>query len=253
MNNNNGYNFSQSLQNGFDKLLGLIPQILGVLLLILVGWIFARIAKRLTIMILRRVRFERAITLSPAGNYVTRVIEHPTAFVGKLVYWIVFLLFISFAISALNVPALTLIISGIYKYIPNVIAAVIIFLVASGITVGAEAFVAKVLGSGALGKLIGAVVPAIIMPIAIFMILNQLHIAEDIVNITYAALMGSLGLGLALAFGLGGRDVAADILQQAYEKSQEKAPQLASEARDAKSQVQSTVRRGRQNMSEQAG
>lgn len=252
MHSDNGYHFTESLQSGLDKLLGFIPAIIGVLLLLIVGWILARIAKRLTKMVLRKLRFERAITLSPAGNYVTRVIEHPTEFVSKLVYWVIFLSFILFAVSSLGVPALTLIVNGIYRYIPNVIAAIIIFLAASAITAGAEAFVAKVLRPGALAKLIAAIVPAIIMPIAIFMILDQLHIAQNIVDITYTALVGSVALGLALAFGLGGRDVAARILEQAYDNAQNQTAQLGQEVRqaraDTRAQVNRAKRAGQENL-----
>lgn len=231
---NNDFNIRESLENGLDKLFGLLPEIIGFILLILLGWVLAKIAKRAVVMLLRKIRFERSITLSPAGNYVTRVIEHPTAFVGKIAYWIVFLAFVSFALSALGVPAITQIVNGIYAYIPNVIAAVIIFLVASAITAGAEAFVFRVLAPGAMAKLLGAIIPAIIMPIAIFMILNQLHIAEDIVNITYTALVGSVALGLALAFGLGGRDVAGRILEQAYNNAQDNSDQIKAEVTEAK-------------------
>src|SRR5689334_14746955 len=113
--NDDGLQFTDSLQNGIDRLFGLLPQIIGVFLLILIGWFFASLAKRLTRALLRKLRFERSITLSPAGNYITRVIEHPTNFVAKFVYWIVFLAFLSFAISSLNVPALNLMIYGVYK------------------------------------------------------------------------------------------------------------------------------------------
>jgi hypothetical protein len=64
------------------------------------------------------------------------------------------------------------------------------------------------------------------MVIAVFMILNQLRIAPEIVSITYAALLGSVALGSALAFGLGGRDVAARMLEDAYRKGQEQRGQV---------------------------
>jgi small-conductance mechanosensitive channel len=246
-----GYHFTQSLQNALDKLVGLLPQILGFLLLIIIGWILASVAKKIVRTLLRRLRFDRAITLSPAGNYVTRVIEHPTDFAAKLVYYVIFLGFLLFAVSGLGVPALTLIVNGIYAYVPNVIAAILIFLVASAATAGAEAFVAKVLGRGALGKLIGAVVPAIIMPIAIFMVLDQLKIARNIVDITYTALVGAIALGLALAFGLGGRDVAAEILGQAYDNAQEKSGQIASEYQQAKATTRTRAQQARRQVSEQ--
>ena len=241
-----GLHFTQSLQNSLNKLLDLIPAIIGFILLILIGWILAKIFKNLTRRLLRRLRFERAITLSPAGDYVTRVIEHPTEFVAKFVYWIILAGFILFAVSNLGVPALTLIVDGIYRYIPNVIAAIIIFLVASAATAGAEVFVRKILGSGTLAIIIAAVTPAIIMPIAIFMILDQLHIAKNIVDITYAALVGSISLGLALAFGLGGRDVASRILEQAYDGAQERSDQIQQEYQQAKRSTKRQTRNLRQ-------
>lgn len=59
------------------------------------------------------------------------------------------------------------------------------------------------------------------MGLAVFMVLNQLRIATEIVTITYAALMGAIALGVALAFGLGGRDVASRMLEDAYRRGQE--------------------------------
>jgi hypothetical protein len=246
-----GYQFTESLQNGLDKLLGLIPAIIGFVLLIIIGWIFAKIARGVVRRLLRKLRFDRAITLSPGGKYVERIIEHPTDFLAKLAYWIVFLGFVLFAVSSLGVPALTLVVNGIYRYIPNVIAAILIFLVASALTAGAETFVAKVLGTGALAKLLGAIVPAIIMPIAIFMILDQLHIARNIVDITYTALVGAMALGLALAFGLGGREVAARILEQAYDSAQQNAGQIQSEYQDAKATTRNQARNAHRQIDEQ--
>ena len=246
------FNITRSLQNGFDRLFSLLPEIIGVLMLLVVGWFFASLARKLTRSLLRKIRFERSITLSPAGNYVTRLVEHPTEFVSKLVYWVIFLAFISFAISSLNVPALNLMITGVYRYIPNVIAAIMIFLVASAVTVAAVAFTQRVLRGSPMAKVVGAIIPAITMSIAIFMILNQLKIAEDIVNITYTALMGSVGLGLALAFGLGGKDVAAKILEQAYDSARDKAGMVKSETRRAAINTRQEAQRVRDNLQDKA-
>ena len=237
--------FSESLHNGLNKLGDFIPAVIGFVLLIVIGWILAKIAKGITRKLLESLNFERAITESPAGTYVKKAIDQPADFVAKFVYWIILIGFLLFAVSTLGVPALTLIVNGVYRYIPNVIAAIIIFLAASAVTAGAETFVYKVLGRGALAKLVGAIVPAIILPIAIFMILDQLHIARNIVDITFTALVGSVGLGLALAFGLGGRDVASRILEQAYENSQAKSGQLQREYRQAKTTARGQAQNAR--------
>jgi hypothetical protein len=76
------------------------------------------------------------------------------------------------------------------------------------------------------------------MGIAIFMILNQLKIAPEIVQITYTALIGALALGLALAFGLGGREVAAEMLRGAYQKGQQQKGQLKADIQKGKERAE---------------
>ena len=80
---------------------------------------------------------------------------------------------------------------------------------------------ASILGDTPTGKLVATALPVLSMAIAVFMILNQLKIATDIVVITYAALMGAVALGMALAFGLGGSDVASRMLEDAYRSGHE--------------------------------
>ena len=211
-----------SVENALNSFIDYIPQLVGALLILLLGHIIARILQGLVSGALDKIRFERALAISPAGRYVARYIESPGSFIGRIVYWVIFLLFVSAAVGTLNIPALNVLVAGFYSYIPKIYAAALIFLVASAITAGAEKFIKRVLGEGPTAGLIATILPAITMSIAVFMILNQLQIAKDIVNITYTAIMGSLALGLALAFGLGGRDVAGRILTQAYDSAQNK-------------------------------
>jgi hypothetical protein len=82
------------------------------------------------------------------------------------------------------------------------------------------------MGDTPTGKVVGSVVPVLVMAIATFMILNQLQIATEIVTITYAALIGGVFLAMALAFGLGGREVAGKMLSDAYDKGQEQRGQV---------------------------
>ena len=101
------------------------------------------------------------------------------------------------------------------------LAAVLIFLVAGAVSAAVAALATRTMGDTALGKIVTTAAPILVMAIATFMILDQLQIAENIVTITYAALIGAVALGSALAFGLGGRDVAARMLEGAYQKGQE--------------------------------
>jgi hypothetical protein len=130
----------------------------------------------------------------------------------------------------------------VLAYLPNIIVAVIIFVVAGVVAAAVAGLVAKTMGDTPTGKVVASVVPALVMGIAIFMILNQLRIAPEIVQITYTALIGALALALALAFGLGGREVAAEMLRGAYQKGQEQ-----------KGQVKADMQKGKERAQEQAG
>ena len=240
MNNND---FGRSFQDGLEGLFEYLPQLIGALLLLVVGYFVAMFLKSVVRKGLQRMRFDRALHTSPAGNVISRIVESPSRFVGRVVYWLVFLGFISLAISALNLPALNNLIGAIYSYLPHVIAAIIIFLVASTISGVAVAFVQRVMGRTALAKLLSAVIPSLTMSIAVFMILNELMIAEEIVLITYMALIGSVALGLALAFGLGGRDVAARLLEQAYDAGRQNADVAKRDISRAKTNTKNEAKR----------
>lgn len=240
MNNND---FGRSFQDGLEGLFEYLPQLIGALLLLVVGYFVAMFLKSVVRKGLQRMRFDRALHTSPAGNVISRIVESPSRFVGRVVYWLVFLGFISLAISALNLPALNNLIGAIYSYLPHVIAAIIIFLVASTISGVAVAFVQRVMGRTALAKLLSAVIPSLTMSIAVFMILNELMIAEEIVLITYTALIGAVALGLALAFGLGGREVAARLLEQAYDAGRQNADVAKRDISRAKANTKNEAKR----------
>jgi hypothetical protein len=99
---------------------------------------------------------------------------------------------------------------------------------------------------------VATVAPILIMAIASFMILDQLQIAPQIVTITYAALMGGLALALALAFGLGGRDVAGRMLEGAYEKGQQSKEQVKQDVQQGKEQLKSEAQQLLENRRDDA-
>jgi hypothetical protein len=84
-----------------------------------------------------------------------------------------------------------------------------------------------------------------VMVIAMFMILQQLKIAEQIVQIAFAATMGALALGLALAFGLGGRPVAQQMLEDAYRKGREQKGQVKADVEAGRARAERTAQHAR--------
>jgi hypothetical protein len=88
--------------------------------------------------------------------------------------------------------------------------------------------------------------PTLVMAIAVFMILNQLGIAQTIVNATYIALIGAVALGSALAFGLGGRDAAKDLIDSGYRKAQDQSDQVRADLQTGQARGQADARHAAQ-------
>jgi small-conductance mechanosensitive channel len=209
-----------SLQNGLDAFVGFLPNLIGFLAILIIGFIIARIVKGIVAKGLEKLGVDKALHSGQMGQYVEKVSPgaSPSRLVGSIAFWFIFVFVLSAAIGALKIPAVTTFMNQVLAYLPNVIAAVIIFALAGAIAAAVAGLVQKTMGDTSTGKLVSTAVPVLVMAIATFMILNQLHIAPAIVTITYGALLGAAALGIALAFGLGGRDVAGRMLEEAYQR-----------------------------------
>jgi hypothetical protein len=221
-------NIGDSVQTGLDSFFGFLPKLLGFLVVLVIGWIIAKVVKSVVTKLLEKVGIDRAMHSGSTGSYVNRVAPdlRPSSLIGSLAFWFLFLGALAIAVSQLGIAALDNFIAAIGAYIPNIIAAVLIFVIAGVVAAAIGGLVARTMGDTPTGKVVGSVVPVLVMAIATFMILNQLKIAEEIVTITYAALIGGVFLAMALAFGLGGREVAGRMLSDAYDKGQEQRGQV---------------------------
>lgn len=222
-----------SFQKGLNGFFGYLPNILGFFAILLVGYIIARVVKAIIIAVLHKIKVDQHFERSSAGVIVDKVSPggKVSRLIGALAFWLIFLYAVTAAVGALDIPSVTAFMNSVMAYLPNVIVAVLIFVVAavlSGTVVGA---VKRTMGGTPTGKIAETVIPGLVMAIAVFMILTQLQIAPAIVTITYGALIGMLALTGALAFGLGGRDVAGQIWSNTYQKGQQASEQAREDLR----------------------
>ncbi len=235
-----------SVERAFDSFFVWLPLLIGALVILVIGYFVAKIVGGLIGKALQRAGFDRTLQKGQAGTFVSKVTSSPSKLLGRIVFWLIFFGAISLAVSTLGIEALENLVAAIYAYLPNVIAAVLIFLVA-GLVAGAVAgLVKKMMGDTPTGKVIATVVPILVMAIAGFIILDQLQIAPAIVTITYAAIIGAVALGSALAFGLGGREVAGRMLEGAYEKGQEQKEQVKQDLQTGKERAKQEAERLKQ-------
>ena len=225
---------TESVQRGLNDFFAFVPELIGALVILVIGYFVAKAVGRLVTRALQRSGLDRTLGSGQTGGWVSKVTSSPSRLIGTIAYWALFLGALSLAVSVLGVNALTDLVAAVYGYLPHVIAAVLIFLVAGAVSAGVSALATRTMGDTGTGRVVATAAPILIMSIATFMILTELGIAEQIVMITYAGLIGAIALGSALAFGLGGREVAARMLGDAYQRGQQSREQVKQDLQQGK-------------------
>jgi hypothetical protein len=242
---------SGSVDRAFTVFFAWVPALVGAIVVLLIGYLVARIVGKLVYKATHRAGLDSTLHSGPGGTVVGKITRSPSRLLGTIAFWAIFLSAISLAASVLHIKALTGFVGAVWAFLPNVIAALLIFIVAGLIATAVSTLALRVMGDTGLGRVVATGVPILVMTIATFMILDQLKIAHNIVVITYAALLGAIALGSALAFGLGGRAVAERMLEGAYLNAQQNKGQwkrdLDQGMSRAKDEVSSSTERVRSN------
>ncbi len=213
---------SQALVNFGVGFLNFIPLLLVAIVVFVVGWfvsvgvgkLVGEILKKLGInRIFERERWKKAMEKAD-------IKVDFCGFVGSIVKWILILVFLLIAVEILGLPQFADFLKAILAYLPNVVVAALIF-IAAAILIDIIEKVVRASVEGAkigYGHIISAIVRWAIWIFAILAILYQLRIAEEFMKTLFTGLVAMLVLALGLSFGLGGKEVAAEILQNIKKK-----------------------------------
>jgi hypothetical protein len=195
-----------------------LPGVLAAALIVAAGWVIAWILSKIIRMLLKAARFDRRCSDAGLTQVLARadIQSSPLRLAGRLVFWLVFLTFFMSGVSALHLEFFQALINGFFLYLPRIFAAVLILL--AGFLIGnflsRAALLAAVNARVPSPRTLGTVVRYLITILAFAMALEQLQIASAIVNTAFAIAFGAVMLGLAIAFGFGGRGVARRILEE---------------------------------------
>lgn len=210
----------QRLEEGIYQIVLFLPQLAAALGILLAGYAIAKMVEHATDATLHRIGFDRWMREGGVGDALERVgtTLDPSTVLAKLVFWIVMLLVILVAANAIGLAVVSALFAELLAYIPNVIAAVIILVL--GLVLGEFIKDLVLASAGAVHGVptLARAAKGMVIVLAILMALEQLNIAEDIVLVAFVAVVGAAALAAGIAFGLGGRDIAAEIAREWYER-----------------------------------
>lgn len=218
-------NLWDTLKRFFDNAMQFLPTLLAALVIIAIGWLLAWALRSIVRRVLVAARFDRFSANAGMTQLLTRadITTAPSELASRFVFWLVMLVFLLSGVSALGMEVFNQLIGEFFLYLPKLFAALLILLI--GFLVGnflsRAVLLAAVNANFASPHVVSGVVRYLIAILAFAMALDQLQIARGIVTAAFAIAFGAVMLGLAIAFGLGGRDVARQMLEKRFLQKQE--------------------------------
>jgi hypothetical protein len=223
-----------SVASALALFLAAIPRVIGFVLILLIGWFVAGLLAAAVARVLRTVRFNDMAQRAGLVDFVRNTGIHTDAsgLLADVVKWFVRLMVLVVAFDALGLPAVSQVLQQLLLWIPNLVVAMVV-LVVGGLLANALAGVVR--GATAEARMgnpdfLATVARFAVWGFAIVVAVNQIGVAATLVNTLFMGLVGALALALGLAFGLGGRDTAGQIVRTWYETGQRSAPRLVQAA-----------------------
>jgi hypothetical protein len=204
------------------RIMDYLPVLLGALIILIVGWMVAKAIRRLVDWLLKTIRFDTLANKAGISEILKKGNLEISAgeVVSNIVYWLIIIMVLVMTVDALGLPKASDILASLFAYVPKVIAALLVLIVAMFLANFVSGIVRTAAGNANLPKpeILAGISRWAIIIFAVTISLEQLGIAPLLVTATFNIILGGIVLALALAFGLGGKDAAARYLEELRQK-----------------------------------
>ncbi len=225
----------QSLSNALDSVLEFLPKLIGFLLILIIGYIIAKIIAKIITKVLQKVGFDKAVEKGGVKKALDKSQYDASDILAKIVFYAVMLFVLSTAFGVFGDNPISDYLAAIIGYLPKVFVAILIVVIASAIAAGAKSLIQNSLGGLSYGAVLANVVSVLILALGVIAALNQLQIAENVVNgLLYAGLAALVGV-IVVAVGGGGIKPMTSRWEQTLAKYDEEKPRMAEQVRNAPS------------------
>jgi len=208
---------TQAFQQMAREVVHYLPRLIVMLIIVLIGWVIAYLLKVLVRSLLRLTKFSRLSENAGATQLLHQAaLPSSTELLSRFVFWVAWIGFVLLGVSVLGIAGLQEYISRFFLFLPRLFVALVILffgLVAASFFSRA-ALLAAVNSNFRSSKMLSIAVRIVIIIFALSMVFEVLGVAEETMLIAFATILGATMLGLAIAFGLGGQDLARKFLER---------------------------------------
>lgn len=213
-----GETLRASLAGALNALLLAIPRLIGFALVLVIGWVVSSLLARGVTALLHAIRFNDLARRSGFAEFVQRmgVRQDASSVLAGVVKWFIRLIALVVAFDLLGLPAVSVVLQQLLLWLPNLVVALVVVVIGG---LAAKALSRLVRGTAADAGLsnpdvLAAVTRVAVWSFTLLVAVSQLGIATDVIDTLVVGVVGALALATGLAFGLGGRDKAAGILDR---------------------------------------
>lgn len=207
---------TEPVQGFLERVIEFLPNLLSAVLILILGLIIAQAVRFILGKVFRMLNIDEIAGRSG----VTKLMERGgikglfSSILSRFVDWIIVFGFVVIALSSLNVPAIEGLIEKFFLYLPNVFVALIILVFGTMLSnfLGQAALIASVNAGLRMAGLVGKAAKFTVFLFTLSIALEQLGIGKETVVIAFAIVFGGVVLALAIAFGLGGKEIATEYL-----------------------------------------
>lgn len=202
-----------------------IPILVGVILILVIGWIIAKLLQQLITRALKAVQLDNISEKAGLADILARgdVRYTLSELIGVIVYWLAMLIVLVTAINAIGLTVAAELLDKIVLYVPNVVAGIFILVIGMFLATFVAGLVRTTAANAGIGqsKGLAQITQVTIIIFAIIVALDQ-FIRTDVLKSSLNIILAAIGLGLALAFGLGCKEIAGRFVSDLIDKARGK-------------------------------
>ena len=216
----------ESVREMLTKVGGAIPRIIGVLIILIAGWLLSKLIETLIVRGLKLVRLDTLSEKSGTSNFLAKggIKYTLSELIGVLVYWIVVLIVIITALNSMQWTVAAELLNTVVAYIPNIIVAIFILVLGMFVSTLLGTIIRTAASNAGItqSKLLGQITQTVVIIFAAVIAMQQLKIQTGIILNVINIILAATGLALGLAFGLGCKDIAGKSVEDAISKLKKK-------------------------------
>jgi len=212
--------------NIFTQFFNFLPSLFGALLILVIGMFIAKWSKKIIVKVLSAVKLDKLLRKIGLEAFLSQaeIKLKAEVIIGEIARWLIIIIFFMAAVNVLGLTTVGSVLASVLGYIPNIVSAILILTIGVLLAGIVESLIKSAVNQidPKTGRLLSKVASYLVVIVATLAAINELGIAQSLINILFIGFITTLALGVGLAIGLGAKDLVSKMLMDWYIQGKKK-------------------------------